>query len=150
MREAGAEPADVLLVEDNPGDVRLTEEAFREGDVPVELHVVGDGNEALAFLRREGDHADAPRPNLVLLDLNLPRMNGDEVLETLDGDPEFSGIPVVVLTSSDAETDVTRSYELNANAYVTKPVDPAEFIEMVRTLERFWLSTVRLPDPDDR
>ena len=139
---------DVLLVEDNPGDVRLTEEAFAEGELDTEIHVVTDGIEALDFLYRRGDYEDAPRPQIVLLDLNLPRKNGDEVLAELKDDPDLSHIPVIVLTSSEAETDVVRSYELNANAYLTKPVDPETFIEEIRTLERFWLSIVRLPDED--
>ena len=142
------EPADVLLVEDNPGDVRLTREAFEQGDVATNLHVANDGDEALAFLRNEGEYANAPTPDIVLLDLNLPRKNGDEVLAEIHADPELAGVPVVVLTSSESESDVVRCYDLQANAYLTKPVDPGEFIEMVRAFEEFWLSIVRLPDRD--
>jgi len=137
--------ADILLVEDNPGDVRLTEEAFEEGQICNELHVVTDGVEALDFLYQRGEHGDAPQPDIVLLDLNLPRKNGDEVLEEIEDDPDLSCLPVVVLTSSTAEEDVVRSYELRANAYLTKPVDPDEFIEVVQSLQEFWLSVVRLP-----
>ena len=138
-------PADVLLVEDNPGDVRLTREAFEEGSVPTTLHVVGDGVDALDFLHQRGDHDDAPRPDIVLLDLNLPRKNGDEVLEEVNDDTDLARIPIVVLTSSEAEADVVHSYDLQANAYLTKPVDPAAFIDAMQTFERFWLSIVRLP-----
>ncbi len=138
-------PADILLVEDNPGDVRLTREAFEDGQIENTLHVVGDGVEALDFLYQRGDHEDAPQPDIVLLDLNLPRKNGDEVLEEVRADPDFECLPVIVLTSSEAEEDVIQSYELQANAYLTKPVDPAEFIDTIHRFERFWLSIVRLP-----
>ena len=143
--------ATILLVEDNPGDVRLTQEAFREGHIDNDLHVVHDGAEAMEFLHRQGDHEDAPRPDMVLLDLNLPRMNGDEVLERIRDDPDLCHTPVVVLTGSRAEEDILRSYELQANAYLTKPVNPQEFIDTVRSFEDFWLSVVRLPTevPDD-
>jgi len=143
------DPADILLVEDNPGDVRLTEEAFREGQIRNTLHVVTDGVEALEFLNRRGEYADAPFPDLILLDLNLPRKNGDEVLEEISADPELARIPVIVLTGSSAEEDVVRSYDLAANAYLTKPVDPEEFIETVRSFQEFWLSVVRLPPSDE-
>lgn len=139
------EPADVLLVEDNPGDVRLTKEAFKEGNIASTLHVVTDGVEALNFLYRRGDYADAPWPDLVLLDLNLPRKNGDDVLAELAADPDRSQIPVIVLTSSEAEEDITKSYELQANAYLTKPVDPDVFVDTVRSFQTFWLEAVRLP-----
>lgn len=142
------DPVDILLVEDNPGDVRLTREALREGKIENTVHVATDGVEAVDFLFRRGDHVDAPRPDMVLLDLNLPRKNGDEVLEEIRGDPALSTIPVIVLTGSKAQEDVVRSYELCANAYLTKPVDPMEFIEVVRELERFWLSVVRVPHRD--
>jgi CheY-like chemotaxis protein len=146
MREEPAsEPADILLVEDNPGDVRLTREAFEAGNITNSLHVATDGVEALEFLHRRGDHADAPRPDIVLLDLDLPRKNGDEVLVEITEDAELSRIPVIVMTSSAAEEDVVKSYELQASAYLTKPVDPDEFIETVRTFREFWLSVVRLP-----
>jgi CheY-like chemotaxis protein len=135
----------ILLVEDNPGDIRLTREAFEQGQFAHTLHVVTDGVEALDYLYRRGEYEDAPRPDVVLLDLNLPRKDGDEVLEEINGDPDLAALPVVVLTSSDAEEDVARSYELHANAYITKPIDPVEFIETVQSFERFWLSTARLP-----
>ena len=138
--------ADVLLVEDNPGDVRLTREAFREGNIKVTLHVVTDGIEALDFLHRRRAYDDAPRPDIVLLDINLPRLNGDEVLKEMREDPDLEHIPVVVLTSSGAEEDVARLYDRQANAYLTKPIDPDDFIDTVRTLEQVWLSIVRLPD----
>ena len=139
------EPADILLVEDNPGDVRLTQEAFKEGQIQNRLHVVTDGVEAMSFLNQSGDFADAPRPDIILLDLNLPRKNGDEVLEEIREDPILRPIPVIVLTSSQAEEDVVKSYNLCANAYLTKPVDPDRFTAVVRTFEEFWLSVVRLP-----
>ena len=134
------------MVEDNPGDVRLTQEAFKEGKLKNTLHVVTDGVQAIEFLMQRGDYTDAPRPDIVLLDLNLPRKNGDEVLEEVRDDPSLRPIPVIVLTSSQAEEDVVRSYELCANAYLTKPVDPDEFTDIIRTFEEFWLSVVRLPD----
>ncbi|RQG98018.1 response regulator [Natrarchaeobius chitinivorans] len=139
------ERVQILLVEDNPGDVRLTEEAFKQGRIENDLHVVSDGTKALEFLNREGEYADAPRPDLILLDLNLPRTDGEEVLEELKEDPDLRSIPVIVLTSSRAEEDIVKSYELHANAYLTKPVDPDEFIEAVRAFEQFWFSVVRLP-----
>ena len=150
MRDAGRteRPADVLLIEDNPGDVRLTREAFAEGDVDHTLHVVTDGVEALDFLRQCGEYADTPRPTAILLDLNLPRKDGDEVLAEVRADPVLSTIPVIVLTSSEAEADVVQSYELGANAYLTKPVDPAAFADVVRSFREFWLSVVRLPSGD--
>ncbi|ELY44264.1 response regulator [Natronorubrum sulfidifaciens] len=149
-RQFGPEPAQLLLVEDNPGDVRLTKEAFKQGRIENDLYVVSDGNEALEFLHRRGEYADAPRPDLILLDLNLPRKDGEDVLEELKDHPELRSIPVIVLTSSRAEEDVVRSYELHANAYLTKPVDPDEFIETVRAFEKFWFSVVRLPPEDER
>jgi two-component system, chemotaxis family, response regulator Rcp1 len=138
-------PIDILLVEDNPGDVRLTVEALREGKVHNNLHVVGDGVDALAFLHREGQYADAPTPDLILLDLNLPRKDGREVLAEIKADPQLRRIPVVVLTTSNAEQDVLRSYDLHANCYITKPVDLDQFINVVRTIEEFWLAVVTLP-----
>jgi len=143
------EPVDILLVEDNPGDVRLTREAFKEGNVANTLHVVEDGVDALDFLFQRNEYADAPRPDLVLLDLNLPRKNGDEVLEELHEDPSRRRIPVIILTSSDAEEDIVGSYERCASGYLTKPVDPNEFIDMIQDLERFWLSIMRLPPDTD-
>ncbi len=136
---------DVLLVEDDPGDVLMTREAFEDNKVANRLQVVSDGVSALAFLRKEGEHADAPTPDLVLLDLNLPRMDGREVLEAMKGDDALRSIPVVVLTTSEAEEDVVRSYSLHANAYVTKPVDFDRFIEVVRQIDEFFVEVVRLP-----
>jgi two-component system, chemotaxis family, response regulator Rcp1 len=136
---------EILLVEDNPGDVRLTREALREGKLHNNLRVVDDGVKALAYLRREGEYADAPRPDLILLDLNLPRMSGREVLEEIKADPKLASIPVVVLTSSQAEQDIVRAYELRANCYVTKPVDLDQFVSVVQSIEDFWFTVVRLP-----
>ncbi len=136
---------DVLLVEDNPGDVRLTREALDESDTEVRLHVVSDGIEAIEFLAGEGNHVDTPTPDMILLDLNLPRKSGEEVLETIREDGSLPTPPVVVLTSSNAAEDVARSYELSANAYLTKPVAPDEFIATIRQFETFWLSTAHLP-----
>jgi two-component system, chemotaxis family, response regulator Rcp1 len=138
-------PVEVLLVEDNPGDVRLTKEALREGKVHNNLYVATDGVEALEFLRREGAYADAARPDVILLDLNLPRKDGREVLEEIKGDPALRNIPVVVLTSSEAEQDIVRAYDLHANCYVTKPVDLDQFIHVVKSIENFWFTIVKLP-----
>jgi CheY-like chemotaxis protein len=145
MGDRNGDPADILLVEDNPGDVRLTREAFAEGNLANTLHVVTDGIEALEFLHQRGDHEDVPRPDVVLLDLNLPRKNGDEVLAEIREDPDFTHLPVIILTSSEAEEDILSSYGLSANAYLTKPVDPAMFIDTVRSFKTFWLEVVRLP-----
>ena len=139
------EPVDILLVEDNPGDIRLTKEAFKDGAISNTLHVTTDGIEALDFLHQRGEFADVPHPDIVLLDLNLPRKNGDDVLAEIRGDADLAQLPVIILTSSEAEEDVVKSYELCANAYLTKPVDPAEFLELVRSLQEFWLSICRLP-----
>jgi CheY-like chemotaxis protein len=136
---------EILLVEDNPGDVRLTREALRDGKVRNNLNVVDDGVKALAYLRREGEYANVHRPDLILLDLNLPRMSGREVLTQIKGDPDLRSIPVVVLTTSQAEQDIVRAYELNANCYVTKPVDLDQFINVVKSIEDFWLTIVKLP-----
>ncbi len=144
-RACSHDSADILLVEDNPGDIRLTKEAFKEGQISNTLHVATDGIEALDYLYRRDGYEDVPMPDIVLLDLNLPRKNGDEVLEEINEDPSLSSIPVIILTSSDAEEDVIRSYELQVNAYLTKPVDPDEFIRTVRSFKAFWLSVVRLP-----
>ncbi|GGB97195.1 response regulator [Cellulomonas carbonis] len=138
-------PIDVLLVEDDPGDVLMTREAFEENKVANRLAVVSDGAEAMEYLRQEGRYADAPTPDLVLLDLNLPRMDGREVLAAMKTDEKLRSIPVVVLTTSEAEEDVLRSYSLHANAYVTKPVDFSRFIEVVRQIDDFFVSVVRLP-----
>ena len=138
-------PIEILLVEDNPGDVRLTREALKDAKVHNNLHVVNDGVRAIEFLRREGEYGGAVRPDLILLDLNLPRMSGREVLREIKSDPELLQIPVVVLTSSQAEQDIAASYELHANCFITKPVDLDQFISVVRSLEDFWLTIVRLP-----
>ena len=141
-----AEPIDILLVEDNPGDVRLTREALREGKIANRLHVVTDGQSAVDFLKQQGEYADAPRPHLVLLDLRLPKKSGHEVLEEVKETLELRRVPIVVLTSSEAEEDIARSYDLHANAYVTKPVEVDGFLAAVRSMEEFWLSVVRLPE----
>ena len=138
-------PIEILLVEDNAADVRLTEEALREGKVRNNLHVARDGMEALEFLKRQGKHAKATRPDLILLDLNLPRRDGREVLAEIKDDPELKRIPVVVLTTSSAEADILKSYKLHANCYITKPVDLEQFIAVVKSIDDFWLSIVRLP-----
>jgi two-component system, chemotaxis family, response regulator Rcp1 len=138
-------PLEVLLVEDNPGDVRLTVEGLKEGKLRNNLHVAKDGVEAMAFLRREGEYADAVRPDLILLDLNLPRMDGREVLTAIKSDASLKTIPVVILTTSRAEQDVLRSYELQANCYITKPVDLEQFITVVKAIEDFWFTIVTLP-----
>ncbi len=136
---------EILLVEDNPGDVRLTEEALREGKVKNRLHVARDGVEAIEFLRRQGKHANATRPDLVLLDLNLPRKDGREVLAEIKNDPELKTLPVVVLTTSSAEADILRTYSLHANCYIQKPVDLDQFVQVVKSIDDFWLTVVRLP-----
>lgn len=138
-------PAEILLVEDNPADVRLTREALREGKLRNNLHVAPDGVEALAMLRGTGRYTDAVRPDLILLDLNLPRKDGREVLQEIKADPALRHIPVVVLTSSQAEQDILRAYDLHANCYVTKPVDLDQFMHVVRTIEDFWFTIVKLP-----
>lgn len=139
------EPVEILLAEDNPGDVKLTRKALDEGRLTNNLHVVTDGVETMQFLRSEGEYGDTPRPDLVLLDLNMPRKDGREVLEEIKETKDLKRIPVVILTSSEAEEDVIRSYELHANAYLTKPVDFDGFIDVVRKLEEFWLQVVKLP-----
>jgi CheY-like chemotaxis protein len=136
---------DVLLVEDDEGDVLMTREAFEHHKLRNQLHVVPDGVEALAFLRREGEHADAPRPGLILLDLNLPRKDGREVLQEIKSDDSLRSIPVVVLTTSQAEEDILRSYSLYANAYVAKPVDFERFIDVIRQIDEFFVTVVKLP-----
>lgn len=143
--EEHGRPIEILLVEDNPGDVRLTVEALKEGKVRNNLAVAKDGVEALAYLRRQGSHASASRPDLILLDLNLPRKDGREVLAEIKEDAVLRRIPVVVLTTSKAEEDILRTYDLHANCYITKPVDLEQFISVVRSIDDFWLSVVRLP-----
>ncbi|MEW6584641.1 MAG: response regulator [Nitrospirota bacterium] len=139
-------PIEILLVEDNPGDVRLTMEALKEAKVSNYLHVVYDGAEAIGFLRREGEYVKAPRPDLILLDLNLPKKDGREVLAEIKADESLKRIPVVVLTTSQSEKDILKSYNLHANCYVTKPVDLERFLEVVKSIEDFWLTVVKLPD----
>lgn len=142
-------PIDILLVEDSPGDVRLTREILKLSKVRNVLFEASDGAEALAFLRRQGKYADAPHPDLILLDLNLPKKDGREVLAEIKQDPELRRIPVVILTISKAEEDVLRTYDLHANCYITKPVDLEQFVKIVQAIEDFWLQIVRLP-PDAR
>src|SRR5271154_3207185 len=136
---------DVLLVEDSPGDVRLTQEAFRDANTLVNLHVATDGADAMAFLRRAGTHIDAPRPDLILLDLNLPKMDGREVLAHIKEDEALKTIPTVILTTSDAEADIVKSYQLQANCYLTKPVQLDAFENLVKSINDFWLAKVKLP-----
>jgi CheY-like chemotaxis protein len=138
-------PVEILLVEDNPGDERLTREALKEGKVYSNLHWVKDGVEAMEFLRRQGKYSGVPRPDIILLDLNLPKKDGREVLQDIKNDPELKRIPVVVLTTSKAEEDVLRTYNLHANCYVTKPVDLEKFIVVVKSIDVFWLTVVTLP-----
>jgi len=138
-------PIEILLIEDNPGDVRLTQEALREGKVINNLNVVSDGVAAIEFLRQKGRYANATRPDVILLDLNLPRKDGREVLAEIKEDPELKRIPVVVITSSSAEEDVLRSYNLHANCYISKPVDLEQFVAVVKSIEDFWMGIVKLP-----
>jgi chemotaxis family two-component system response regulator Rcp1 len=138
-------PMEVLLVEDSPGDVRLTREAFRDANSAVHLHVATDGVDAMAFLNRQGSHAQAPRPDLILLDLNLPKMDGREVLARIKGDASLRLIPTVILTTSDAESDIAKSYQLQANCFLSKPVPLNEFESLVRSINDFWLTKVKLP-----
>jgi len=138
-------PIEVLLVEDSPGDVRLTQEAFRDANTAIHLHVAIDGVEAMAFLKREGTHIHVPRPDLILLDLNLPKMDGREVLAHIKEDPSLKTIPTVILTTSEAEADIVRSYELQANCYLNKPVQLEEFENLVKSINDFWLTKVKLP-----
>jgi CheY-like chemotaxis protein len=138
-------PIEVLLVEDSPGDVRLTQEAFRDANTAIHLHVAIDGVEAMAFLKREGTHIHVPRPDLILLDLNLPKMDGREVLAHIKEDPSLKMIPTVILTTSEAEADIVRSYELQANCYLNKPVQLEEFENLVKSINDFWLTKVKLP-----
>jgi CheY-like chemotaxis protein len=140
-----ATPIEVLLVEDSLGDVRLTREAFKDAKVHINLHVAPDGAEAMDFLNREGKHASAARPDLILLDLNLPKKDGREVLEEIKESPTLKSIPVVVLTTSASEADILRSYRLHANCFITKPVGLEGFLEVVKSIDSFWLSVVKLP-----
>ena len=145
MTNAFLDVIDILLVEDDEGDVLMTREAFEHHKIQNRLHVVNDGEKALQFLRRQGPYGDAPRPGLILLDLNLPRKDGLEVLAELKADPELCVIPVVVLTTSEAEEDILRSYSLHANAYVSKPVDFSRFVEVIRQIDEFFVTVVKLP-----
>jgi chemotaxis family two-component system response regulator Rcp1 len=138
-------PIEVLLVEDSPGDVRLTREAFKDARVLINLQVASDGKEAMSYLKREGEHAHASRPDLILLDLNLPKKDGREVLEEIKQSPALKTIPVVILTTSASETDIPRSYRLHANCYITKPVDLDGFLKVIKSIDSFWLSVVKLP-----
>lgn len=140
-----AQPIEILMVEDNPGDVRLTQEALKEYKIRNNLHVVGDGEQAMDFLRQQEPFQGATRPDLILLDLNLPKMDGREVLQEIKNDPELKRIPIVVLTTSEAEEDIVQSYDLHANSYVTKPVDFERFVKVVKVIEDFWFTVVKLP-----
>jgi CheY-like chemotaxis protein len=141
----GATPIEVLLVEDSPGDVRLTREAFKDAKVHINLHVALDGVEAMKFLKREGDHANAPRPDLILLDLNLPKKDGREVLAEIKASSALKSIPVVVLTTSESAADIQQSYQFHANCYIAKPVGLEGFLKVVKSIDDFWLSVVKLP-----
>ena len=140
------EKAKILLVEDNSGDQRLTLEALRSANAQPELHMVPDGVEAMAYLRRQGKYAKERRPSIIILDLNLPKKDGREVLSEIKGDPDLRRIPVIVLTTSKAEEDVAKSYDVHANCYITKPVDLDQFFSVVKAIEHFWLTVVQLPD----
>jgi chemotaxis family two-component system response regulator Rcp1 len=144
FRESG-KPIEILLIEDNPGDIRLTQEALKEGKIRNDFFVVRDGVEALDFLFKRGQYKDAPRPDIILLDLNLPKKDGREVLEVIKADEKLRQIPVVILTTSKAEEDILRTYNLHANCFITKPVELEEFMHVVKTIEDFWLTVVRLP-----
>lgn len=143
-------PYDVLLVDDSAGDVRLTGEAIKEARIRLHLHVAEDGAEAMSFLRRKGKHAGCPRPDLVLLDLNLPRKSGREVLEEMKADLELKCLPVIILTTSSSEEDVRRCYQLHANCYISKPIDLDGFLKVVKSIDTFWLTTVKLPPVEVR
>jgi CheY-like chemotaxis protein len=147
MKTIGADamPIEVLLVEDSPGDVRLTREAFKDAKMHINLHVASDGAEAMDFLNREGKHANVPRPDLILLDLNLPKKDGREVLEEIKESSALKSIPVVILTTSASDADILKSYKLHANCYITKPVGLEGFLDVVRSIDSFWLSVVKLP-----
>jgi CheY-like chemotaxis protein len=148
MNNENGRAIEIMLVEDNPGDVRLTREALKEAKVRNSLSVAGDGVEAMAFLRREGTHSTAPRPDIILLDLNLPRKDGRQVLAEIKADPELRRLPVVILTTSKAEEDILKTYDLHANCFITKPVDFDQFVKVVHSIEHFWLSIVTLPPAD--
>jgi two-component system, chemotaxis family, response regulator Rcp1 len=145
MIHALPRPVEILLVEDSPGDVKLTQEALRDAEVPNSLHIARDGEEAMRFLRQEAEFADVPKPDLILLDLNMPRMDGREVLAAIKADPALRRIPVIILTTSQSEDDIAEAYSLAANCYVAKPVDLDEFLDVVRAIDDFWLTLVKLP-----
>ncbi len=145
MKKFNDNPANILLVEDNQGDARLATEALKDGKISNILHHVKDGVEAMQYLKQEGDYNDAPRPDLILLDLNMPRMDGREVLEEISKYPELSGIPIIVLTTSQSDVDIARSYHLNANCFISKPVDFDQFVTVVQSIEHFWFTVVSLP-----
>jgi two-component system, chemotaxis family, response regulator Rcp1 len=146
QRPENLKPIEILLVEDNPGDIRLTLEAFKEGKCNNRIQVARDGEEAMQYLRKQGRHAESPRPDLILLDLNLPKRDGRSILQEIKTDPDLMRIPVVILTTSKAEEDILKTYNLHANCYITKPVEIEEFIVITRSIENFWLSIVSLPD----
>jgi len=148
MNNENSHAIEILLVEDNPGDIRLTLEALKEAKVRNSLSVVGDGVDAMAFLRREGRYSAAPRPDIILLDLNLPKKDGRQVLAEVKGDQDLRRIPIVILTTSKAEEDILKTYDLHANCFVTKPVDFDQFVKVVQSIEHFWLSIVTLPPAD--
>ncbi len=145
MKRVNAMAVDILLVEDNPGDVRLTKEALKDAKVLNEIYVAKDGVEAMEFLRKQGQFTEAPNPDMILLDLNLPRKDGREVLAEIKKDPKLKHIPVIVLTTSKADEDIIKTYNLHANAYITKPVDLNRFVEIIHALEEFWFTIVKLP-----
>jgi len=146
MKKFNGTPAVILLVEDNEGDARLAAEALKDGKISNELHHVKDGVEAMQYLKQEGEFKDVPRPDVILLDLNMPRMDGREVLEAISEIPKLSHIPIIVLTTSESEIDIVKSYSLNANCYISKPVDFEQFVNVVQSIEHFWFSIVSLPD----
>ena len=148
MNEALGRPVEILLVEDSPGDIRLTQEALRDAKVKNNLHVARDGVEAMAYLRQEGEQGAEPRPDLVLLDLNLPKKTGHEVLEEIKSDDDLKSIPVVILTVSEADEDIVKSYNLHANSFISKPVDLEQFIKVVNSIDDFWFTIVKLPSKD--
>ena len=145
MNSSSIQPVEILLVEDNPGDIRLTQESLKESKVFNNLHVVKDGESAMEFLNKKGQYKEVPRPNLILLDLNLPKMNGQEVLAIIKQNEELKTIPVVILTSSEADEDIVKSYNLHANCYITKPVDLEKFIDVVNAIDSFWFGIVQYP-----
>ena len=145
LQELTGSTMEILLVEDNPGDVLLTEEALQEGEIPYSLHVVSDGEEALRFLHKENNYINSPVPHIIILDLNLPKLSGREVLAEIKNDSNLKSIPVVVLSTSNSSEDIFKSYELHANCYVTKPIDYYQFSKVVRSIQEFWMTVVVLP-----